>query len=181
MNLAKSKATTMAAVVLITGVAAGGILAMATPTRMSHEGESWRDMIGVRKVAVEDSGIPIYTPPQDLTPVSWQTAAQEYPAVPTQADQGIEDHWADVSNDVMPDVIPDSDDSYQPAAVNEALPDEIMQSRAAKPDLARLDDAAAASADAARAAAADVRKQENAAVGPAASDTAAESVDATAT
>jgi hypothetical protein len=163
----KVGAATMAAVVLVGGLVAGGLVAMTTPTHMAQQGETWRDMIGVRKVAVEDGTIPVYAAPEDLSPVQWQTAAQEYPAVPPP------NQWVDVSADAMPEAIPDSGDDYRQQDAVEALPTELMQARTSGTDLAALDDSAASSAEAARAAAADVRAQENTATAdPAASSPA---------
>lgn len=151
MHIYKSNAARITGVALIAGLAAGGLLAISTPTHMRREGDSWREMIGVRDVAVQDAAVPVYAPPEDLTPVHWQSAAEEYLAAPAV------DWWSSASDDQSTDAI-------------EPLPADLADARVSEPEPAALrDDEAAATAEAALAAAQDVRAQENAATDPQAS------------
>ena len=157
MGSTKTTAFRLGGLMLAGGLLTGGLLAMTTPTQMKREANNWREAIGAREPAVGDSTIPIYAPPEDLTPVQWQSASQEYPYAPTSAP------WVDTMTDLMPDA---ADDTDLPLAA-EALPDEIMVARGSRGHLPPQNDApqddAAVSADAARATAADVQSVESAA------------------
>jgi hypothetical protein len=156
MNRGKVKAAQLAGLVLVTGLTAGGMLAMATPTRPVEEGRNWREAIGLREVSAEDTAVPMFAPPEDLTPVHWQAAADEY-ALAATPDQG-----SDVSRD------PSADDTsnYQPEPAIEALPSELLEGRGDDATVAaHADDAAGTSAQAARTAALEGRAQENGAAG----------------
>lgn len=165
MEAAKAKAIKATSAVLVTGLAAGALMAMAVPTDMKHQTDNWRDLIGIRDVTAAEPAIPVYAqvyaPPEDLTPVHWEPASAEYPSTLPQ------DHWADASADPIPDI------GDSPELASEALPPEILAGRTSSNDQdnqagpADADDAAATAAGAAQATAADVRTVENAAMEPA--------------
>lgn len=144
MALVSTGTIRIAGGVLVGGLVTGVLLATAMPTQMKHKAETWRDVIGVREITPGDSSIPVYAPPQDLTPVQWQTAAQEYPL---PADQGT----------ALASLYPDAEIDDQADTSYEPLPSELTQAN--DTDLASVDDDAAASAQAASAAAADVQAQ----------------------
>lgn len=160
MKRPNAKVATLAGAGLVGGIMAGAMLALAVPTGMTQaEGEG----VGGGFTSAYESDyaantIAIEAPPQDLAPQDWATqdwaAPQGYYAA---ADQG--DAW------VQPVGESDLDTSYADYA-DEPLPARMIEVGASseeRPALAH-DDAAAASAEAARAAAADVRAVENAVV-----------------
>jgi len=172
MQIMKSSAARIAGFALLGGLTAGGLLALSTPTHMRREGDTWREMIGIREVSAQDTAISFYAPPEDPTPVHWQSAADEYPAGPavdwsaSGPDYQAADYSAaDYTNDVSAEV---------------DAP-ELMAASVSDPAPAARDDDAAASADAALAAAQDVRAQENAAADPQANAPVATSSDANVT
>jgi len=157
MHIFKSTAARITGLALIGGLATGGLLALSTPTHMQREGDTWREMIGVRDVAVQDSAVPVYAPPEDLTPVHWQSAADEYPAGPAV-------DWSASGPDYQTANYSAAD--YQDDASIDTDTPALIAVNASGPAPAVRDDDAAASADAALAAAQDVRAQENAAADP---------------
>jgi hypothetical protein len=152
MSSATTAAMRLGGLMLVGGLLTGGLMAMTTPTQMKRQSDNWREMIGVREPSVSDATIPIYAPPEDLTPVQWQTASQENPYAPSP------EQWVDMTTDLMPDAV----DDYVPQPAIETLPDEIMDARVTPADAAAPQDKAAAWADAAQAAAADVHSVESA-------------------
>lgn len=150
MNSAKTGAVRLGGLMLVGGLVTGGLLAMTTPTHMKRDPENWRKAIGVREIMPDEATIPVYAPPEDLTPVHWQSASEENPYAPAPG------QWVDTTSDLMPDAADDTD----PQLAAEPLPEEIMNARGSRYDAAP-DDAAAASAEAAQAAAADVHSSES--------------------
>jgi hypothetical protein len=144
MTFANARTIRIAGGVLVGGLVTGMLLAMAMPTQMSRKAETWRDLIGLREVTAGDAAIPVYAPPQDLTPVHWQTAAEEYPALPKE-------------ETALDAIYPGSDAGYQADLPYEPLPPELTETN--DTSLAVADDEAAASAQAASAAADDVQAQ----------------------
>lgn len=145
MRLKATKTIRTAGGLLVGGAATGFLLAMTVPTTMkSHPGETWRPQ--PREVtSAYDPAIRYEAMGEDLTPVYWQPAWAEYPAPRT-------DHWSDAGADT-----PDYTPSY------ELLPAELMEERdggGVTVEYVQLD-SAASSADAARAAAADVQTVES--------------------
>lgn len=147
MRSVKTGATKLMAIMLVGGLMTGGLMAMTTPTQMKREATNWRQAIGVREIAASESTIPIYAPPEDLTPVHWQPAADEYAYAPNP------EPWVDTISDLMPDAV--DEDGHIGA---ERLPAEIMAARVPDPE---PEDAAATSAQAAQAAASDVHAEQS--------------------
>ena len=144
MAFANTGTIRIASGVLVGGVVTGMLLAMAVPTQLKRKTENWRELIGVREVSTNESAIPTYAPPQDLTPVEWQTAGQEYPP----------SYYQESALDA---IYPDADFGYQPLTEPEALPPELMRTQ--DTGLAATNDDAASAAAAAKAAAGRVRTQ----------------------
>ena len=150
MSSAKMGASKLMGLMLVGGFITGGVMAMTTPTQMKREVTNWRQAIGVRDIAVSETTIPIYAPPQDLTPVHWLPAADEYTYAPAP------EPWVDTTSDLMPDAIDDTAGQV----VSEQLPAEILAGRTSDP---AVEDAAGTSAQAAQAAASHVRSVQSAA------------------
>lgn len=147
MRLRHGKAVRMTGGLLVGGVATGFLLAMTVPTTMKqHVGDGWRDL--VREPVSTYEPLAFASAPEDLTPVFWQNASDEYAAGP--------DPWVDPALQFAAD---------EPAPLAEALPAELLQAGdgSVTVELVETDDAAS-SADAAQAAAADVRTVESAVV-----------------
>jgi hypothetical protein len=147
MRRRQSKAVKTAGGLLVGGVATGFLLAMTVPTTMrQHAGDSWREL--VRDPVSTYEPVTFAAAPEDLTPVYWQPASAEYPAGP--------DPYAHMDLDVTP---------AEPALLSEQLPDEILQTREGGVTVQLVHtDEAAFSAQAAQAAAADVRTVETTAI-----------------
>lgn len=146
MQSRQNKAIRVASALLVGGVATGFLLAMAVPTTMrEHAGADWREL--VREPTSPYDPVSFAAAPEDLTPVYWQAASAEYSVEP--------DPWRDPSLDWQQE---------EPAPLAEALPAELLepQSGGVTVELVQVDDAAASTAEAAQAAAADVRKVESA-------------------
>lgn len=79
MTPGNAKAIRISGAVLVGGLATGMLLAMAMPTEMKRKSETWRDLLGLQRTVSDDDMVPVYAPPEDLTPVQWQSAADEYP------------------------------------------------------------------------------------------------------
>ncbi|MET1754306.1 hypothetical protein ABVV53_02340 [Novosphingobium sp. RD2P27] len=144
----------LASGVLGGGVVAGLLLSLAVPTTMKRGGDGWRDLIPAAAAGVEDDSSTFWmeAPPQDLTPAAWQ---------PT--DSWEEPQWADEGWTPYAD-----EPIYGDEPLFEAdLTVPVTPLPAYEPVGARLArvaghvaaDAAAASAEAARMAAADVRME----------------------
>lgn len=156
MAFASTRTIGISGAVLVGGLVTGMLLAAAMPTDMKRKAENWREVIGVREVAVEDATLPVYAPPQDLTPVHWQTAADEYPSTGAQ-------------DAALASIYADADDAYLADTTNEAIP--VDREQSSDIDLAASSDDAAASAEAASAAAAEVQLREGGVNDPAAAPT----------
>jgi hypothetical protein len=147
MQSRRSKTVRMASALLVGGVATGFLLAMTVPTTMrAHAGDSWRELM--REPASSSDPVAFAAAPEDLTPVYWQAASADYPTGP--------DPWRDPSLDW-----PQED----AAALAEPLPAELLETRdnGVTVELVEVDDAAS-TAQAAHAAALDVRTIESAVV-----------------
>lgn len=154
--IAASGWTKLAGFTLVGGVCAGALMALAIPTTMKQVPGEWRQMIGAREASAseDDAGIVFEAPPEDLTPVHWATAAQEYPAAGDTS-------W--LYTPVAPV------DELSEAQLDAILPDDLDQPAREQPVsvTAIADDDAASSAQAASEAAADVRAMESAIDAPA--------------
>lgn len=127
---------------LVGGVATGFLLAMTVPTTMKqHADDSWREL--VRKPISDYEPVTFAAAPEDLTPVYWQSASQEYPAPDSFVDPVF--------------------DAAQAEPAIEPLPAELLESREGSVTVELVQtDQAAFSAQAAQAAAVDVRMVESA-------------------
>jgi hypothetical protein len=132
---------------LLGGVATGFLMAMTIPTAMKQNvGDSWREL--VREPISTYEPLAFAAAPEDLTPVFWQSASDEYAASP--------DPWVDPALQYVAD---------EPAMMAEALPAELLEGRQASVTVEMVEiDEAASSADAAQAAAADVQTVESATI-----------------
>ncbi|MBB4857494.1 hypothetical protein HNO88_000801 [Novosphingobium chloroacetimidivorans] len=151
----KAKALKYSGGILGGGLLAGALMALATPTTMTQKADSLRDLLGVREASADATPVLAFeAPPEDLTPVSWQTAQQEYAYAGSDATMAEPDYGADLLDSSTP--LPGE---------AEALPPELLEQREQPTTvvLARVGDDAADSAQAARDAAADVRVAESAA------------------
>lgn len=149
----KARALKASGGILGGGLVAGMLMALATPTSMTQKAQSFRDLIGAREAAAETTPVLAFeAPPEDLTPVSWQTAQQEYPA----------DSYVTPVSDYDGDLLGSSTPLPGEA---EALPAELLEGREPQGTvvLASVGDAASDIAQAARDAASDVRAAESAA------------------
>ncbi len=150
--------------VVLGGLAAGFLTAMAVPTTMQQKADDWRTLIGVKEVKADEMpAIAFEAPPQDLTPVNWMTAQQEYPQpIPATYSPNSATLY-----DSSADLDLGDDGAIAPA---EPLPTALIAARDTdrKIVIYDSDDAAAASANAASEAAADVRTIESAVAEPAA-------------
>lgn len=158
MNAAHARMARLASAVLVGGLAAGALLAVAVPTTMKHEVDNWRERIGVRDVRVDpEASLMFEAPPEDLTPASWQSAGQEYPASANHDEQAY----------VPIDLDANLDAGFVEEAT-EALPAELLSSDQASDDraLSEASDEAGTSAQAASEAASDVRAVESTALQP---------------
>jgi len=143
MRLKDTKAIRMAGGLLLGGVATGFLMAMTVPTTMKgHRNEGWPHQ-SHEVTSAYDPEIRYEAAGEDLTPVYWQPAWAEYP-VPE------------------PDRLSEAADTTDYAPSYELLPAELMEDRGGGTtvEYVRLD-SAAASADAAQAAAADVKTVES--------------------
>lgn len=160
----KQQALRLGGGILGGGLVAGMLMALATPTTMTRKVESLRDLIGVSDAQADTTPVIAFeAPPEDLTPVSWQTAQQEYPADAYVTP--VADYGADLLDSAAP--LPGE---------AEALPPELLESREETQTvvLASVGDAASDSAQAARDAATDVRVAETAASASDAANAASE-------
>lgn len=160
MTNRRTTAARFAGTALIGGIAAGALMALAVPTTMKNQaGEGWRDLIREPEIARDGwDAIPFEAGPQDLTPVSWASASQEYSATWSQT-------W--VEPEPASDVYALQDDGGDVALVAEPLPAELLAASTEGPEApSEQADAAADAADAAREAAADVRAVQNGAMPP---------------
>jgi hypothetical protein len=160
MRLGHGKALRMTGGLLIGGVATGFLLAMTVPTTMKQNvSDSWREL--VREPVSTYEPLAFAAAPEDLTPVFWQSASDEYANGP--------DPWVDPAADL-------AQNDYAPMA--EALPGELLEAREGSVTVELVEtDEAAYSADAAQAAAADVQTVESAGVQAAAPAPAAPLID----
>jgi hypothetical protein len=122
MSSARTGAMKLMGLMLVGGFMTGGLMAMTTPTQMKREVGNWRQAIGVREVTASEPTIPVYSPPEDLTPVHWLPAAEEYAYTPTPEPR------VDTTTDLMPDAV--DDDGH---ATLEMLPPEILAGRTTGP------------------------------------------------
>lgn len=148
----KAKALKFTGGILGGGLFAGMLMALATPTTMTQKAESLRDLIGVPDAEADTTPVLAFeAPPEDLTPVSWQTAQQEYSSY--TADQA---YIAPVSDDDLLDSsVPLPNEAEAPPSETGDRPRTVV--------LASVGDAASDWAEAARDAATDVRTAESAA------------------
>ncbi|VWX52808.1 hypothetical protein [Novosphingobium sp. 9U] len=152
----KAKALRLTGGIMGGGLVAGMLMALAIPTTMAHKGETLRDLIGVPDAQADTTPVLAFeAPPEDLTPVNWQTAQQEYPS------EAYVTPVADYGADLL-------DNSAPLPGEGEPLPPESLDApeRPSTVILASVGDAADDSAQAARDAAADVRHAESAASEP---------------
>lgn len=147
MRLKHGKAVRMIGGLLVGGVATGFLMAMTIPTAMKQQvGDGWRDL--VREPISMHEPLAFAAAPEDLTPVFWQSASDEYAAAGA-------DPWVDPALQYVAD---------EPARMAEALPAELLEARQGSVTVELVEtDEAASSADAAQAAAADVQTVESAA------------------
>jgi hypothetical protein len=150
MNGVQTKTAKLAGLVIFGGLGAGLMLSMAVPTAMKFPVEKERESFGrLDAPVIGDTPVMFEAPPEDLQPVRWQSAADEY------AYAGA-----------MPE--PDTYMSIEPLADYDDEPgEEYASTEAAEPERAEaqpatldLGDAAASAAQAASEAAADVRAME---------------------
>jgi hypothetical protein len=144
MRFRHGKAARTAGGLLIGGVATGFLLAMTVPTTMKQQvGDGWRDL--VHKPVSSYEPLAFSAAPEDLTPVFWQSASDEYATGP--------DRWVDPTLQFAAD---------DPTPIGEALPAELLETREGGVTVEFVEtDEAASSADAAQAAAADVQTVES--------------------
>lgn len=150
MNDAKARTAKLAGLVVVGGLAAGLMLSVAVPTTMKRPPESESEAVGMFDASVaQDTEVMFEAPPQDLEPVRWQPAGQEYgypAAMPT--------------GETYVPIEPAAD--YGEAPLDEFVSDEPAEADIPEASPASLDfgDAAASAAQAASEAAADVRAVE---------------------
>lgn len=151
MNAVQVKTAKVAGAVVGGGLVLGALVALSVPTTMKPAGENWRQLIGIHEAPNDSSSLIAFeAPPEDLAPVRWETAGQEYPASTVPQDNWLE---------------PASYQDFQPA---EELPQQPIDSRDLddNPAVFDISDDAASSARAASEAAAEVRAMETVADAP---------------
>lgn len=154
MEQGTAKALKFGGIILGGGIAAGLVLAMATPTAMKNDGSDPLGAIPAHAIAETDViTIPIEAPPQDLTPVRWDLV----PTAPYAA--------ANTGDWVTPVGYNGTEaDFTSEQELPESLPEAILAERDTELASIGSDDAAASSAEAAQAAAAAVQAEESAAI-----------------
>lgn len=146
MKLGDSKGIRFLGMTVVGGFVAGSLMALAVPTTQRQEGQDWRKLVGLSdRIEDPSPALTFEGPPEDLVPVQWMTAQQEYPSA--------------MRDD--PYVLPPVDaDTY--AAYDSDVPEPLPAALLDRQDVAVIsDDEAGNAAEAARDAASDVRVVES--------------------